>query len=244
MRQWRIVIAALACAGALGGGLAGCGGGSETTETTARGDSTVGEEREEEPDDGSEITGLMGTIRQDQVRDTLEPRMSSFMRCFERRMGEVEFLGGEVQLAFRIHTDGTVAWVYPSRSTIGDRDAERCVLESAARARFPRPRGGEAEFSWGFAFDPPEDVRPPLSWDATRVGAALMSGAPGLASRCGVSGARVTAYVAPGGRVIAAGASTPDADSLASIDCILDAVRSLTMPDPGSYAAKVTFLVQ
>ncbi len=120
----------------------------------------------------------------------------------------------------------------------------RCVLDVVSRARFPRPRGGEAEFTWGFGFDPPEEVRAPLSWEATRVGPALISGAPALAQRCGVRGARVTAYIAPGGRVMAAGASTPDADSLASIDCVIDAVLGLTMPDPGSYAAKVTFLVQ
>ena len=61
----------------------------------------------------------------------------------------------------------------------------------------------------------------------------------------GATGLRVTAYVAPGGRVISAGASTPDAEAAATaVDCVVDAVRGLTMPDPGSYAAKVTFLVQ
>lgn len=238
MRQW----GALLAIGTITG-IAGCGSSPAPVETATRDDDS-GDERPVEREDGSQITGILGTIRQDQVQQTMEPRMNSFMRCFEPRMNEVEFLGGDVRLSFRIHTDGTVAWVFPSASTIGDRAAERCVLDVATRARFPRPHGGEAEFSWGFAFDPPEDVRAPLSWDATRVGEALMSGAPGLASRCGVSGARVTAYVAPGGRVISAGASTPDAASLTSVDCVIDAVRGLTMPDPGSYAAKVTFLVQ
>lgn len=223
--------------------IAGCGGGG-STETAARGDATTGAEREPEPDDGSSITGLMGTIRADQVDNALQPRMGQFLRCLEPRMSDVEFLGGDVRLAFRIHVDGTVAWVYPAQTTLGDRQAEQCVLEVASRARFPRPHGGEAEFTWGFGFDPPDDVRAPLSWEATRVGEALMRGAPDLAQRCGVRGARVTAYVAPGGRVIAAGASAPDAGSLASIDCVIEAVRALTMPDPGSYAAKVTFLVQ
>lgn len=225
-------------------GAAGCGGSSESTETAARGDATAGEERPAERDDGSQITGLLGTIRRDQVDNTLQPRMDSFMRCLAPRLGEVEFLGGEVRLSFRIHTDGTVMWVFPSQTTIGDRQAEQCVLDVARRARFPRPQGGEAEFTWGFAFDPPEDVRPPLSWEATRVGESLMRGAPGLAQRCGVSGVRVTAYIAPGGQVMTAGASAPDADSLAQVDCVIEAVRGLTMPDPGSYAAKVTFLVQ
>ncbi|UJR81431.1 AgmX/PglI C-terminal domain-containing protein [Sandaracinus amylolyticus] len=224
--------------------VAGCGGSSESTETAARGDATAGAERPAERDDGSQITGLLGTIRPDQVDNALQPRMDAFMRCLAPRLSEVEFLGGDVRLSFRIHTDGTVAWVFPSQTTIGDRQAERCVLDVARRARFPRPHGGEAEFTWGFAFDPPEDVRPPTSWEATHIGPALLSGAPDLATRCGVSGVRVTAYVAPGGRVLAAGASAPDAQALESVDCVVDAVRGLTMPDPGSYAAKVTFLVQ
>lgn len=222
----------------------GCGGSSEPTETAARGDATAGEEREPEPDDGSSITGLMGTIRPDQVDNAMEPRMQQLFACVEPRMRDVEFLGGEVRLSFRIHVDGTVAWVFPLQTTLGDRQAERCVLDVASRARFARPRGGEAEFTWSFGFDPPDEVRAPTSWDARHIGEALMEGAPDLAQRCGVRGARVTAYVAPGGRVIAAGASSPDADSLSSIDCVIDAVRALEMPDPGSYAAKVTFLVQ
>jgi hypothetical protein len=225
--------------------LAGCGSSSESTETAERGEATTGGEERAERDDGSEITGLLGTIRPDQVDSTLQPRMDSFFRCLEPRLAEVEFLGGDVRLSFRIRTDGSVAWVFPSQSTIGDRQAERCVLGIAARARFPRPRGGEAEFTWGFAFDPPDDVRPPLTWEAQRIGPALATGAPDLGGRCGVRGARVTAYVAPGGRVLTAGASAPDSDTVdTALDCVIDAVRALVMPDPGSYAAKVTFLVQ
>lgn len=238
MRVAKFVVSA-----GLGLWLAACGASTEATETPER-TATAGDERPAERDDGSEITGLLGTIRPDQVNNALEPRTNQFFACLEPRMSEVRFLGGEVRLSFRIHVDGTVAWVYPSQSTLGDRHAERCILEVASRARFPQPRGGEAEFSWGFAFDPPDDVRAPIAWEATYVGPALLSGAPELAQRCGVRGARVTAYVAPGGRVIAAGASSPDVDSLSALDCVIDAVQGLAMPDPGSYAAKVTFLVQ
>ncbi len=54
----------------------------------------------------------------------------------------------------------------------------------------------------------------------------------------------VTAYVAPGGAVLAAGASVPDQAMAESLDCVSDAVRAWEMPDPGSYPAKVTFLLQ
>src|SRR5687768_10557496 len=125
--------------------IAGCGGGGAASEETSE-ETSSGGERARERDDGSSITGLMGTIGRDEVEETLNPRMQRFLRCFEQRLGDVEFLAGEIRMSFRIHEDGTVAWVYPSQSDIGDREAEQCVLSVARSARFPQPHGGEAEF--------------------------------------------------------------------------------------------------
>jgi hypothetical protein len=193
--------------------------------------------------DGVSISGLMGTIRRDQIENALNPRMTRFTRCFAQRMGDVEYLGGDIRMSFRVHTDGTVAWVYPADSDIGDRDTERCVIEVARSTRFPRPRGGEAEFSWGFGMDPPDDVRPPLRWEASALGERAEDVAA-LGAECGARGAyRVTAYVAPEGAVVAAGGTMPDAESETALECILERVRAMEMPDPGSYPAKITFEV-
>ncbi len=223
--------------------LAGCGGGATTNDEVAREERTSGSERREH-DDGSQITGLMGTIRRDQVENALNPRMNRFLRCFADRMGDVEYLAGNMRLSFRIHTDGTVAWVHASQTDVGDRPAEQCVLEVARSTHFPRPRGGEAEFSWGFGFDAPEDVRPPLNWQADAI-RDQQEDIEGAARECHVSGDyQVTVYIAPGGAVQSAGGSTPSAEAEAGLDCILDRVRSMEMPDPGSYAAKVSFPVR
>lgn len=225
--------------------LAGCGGGDTTPTEQAEESSTSGHESRSDPNDGVAITGLMGTIRQDQVENALNPRMNRFMRCFADRMGDVEYLGGNIRLSFRIHTDGTVSWVFPLETDIGDRQAEQCVLGVAQSTRFPRPRGGEAEFNWGFGFDPAEDVRPPLSWAADALGDRA-SDVSGLARSCHATGGgfSVTAYVEPGGTVLAAGGSMPSAEAEGPLDCILEGVREWTLPDPGSYAAKITFEVR
>lgn len=227
------------------GALSGCGGGEGAGASGAAAEQgTSGSERPRERDDGAEITGLMGTIPRDEVEGALNPRLPRFLRCFEQRMGDVEFLSGNLRMAFRIHTDGTVAWVYPAESDVGDRQAEQCVLALARQVRFPRPRGGEAEFSWGFGFDAPDDVRPPLNWASDALGRRLADVGT-IARECNARGAyRVTAYVRPGGRVLAAGGSAPSADAEAVLDCILDRVRAWEMPDPGSYPAKITFAVQ
>lgn len=218
-----------------------CGGSSDEEETTAQ-ETTSGHEehRHADEDDGVAIEGLMGTISPMAVERGIEPRMGAFLQCFSERYHAVEVLGGHIELAFRIRTDGSVRWVYPRRSTIGDRATERCLVEQAARIRFSRPQGGEAEFAYPLELDPPDDVRPPLNWDSTYVEEHV--GARDVSS-CGRGSYSVTVYIAPGGRVLAAGASSEDQGAADHLDCVADAVSEWEMPDPGSYPAKVTFAI-
>ena len=226
------------------GMVSACGGAaSSDPEVASERGGTSGDEARRERHDGVQITGLMGTISREEVEDALNPRMPRFTRCFAQRLGDVEFLAGDIRMAFRIATDGAVLWVYPASSSIGDRQTEQCVLGVARETRFPRPHGGEAEFAWGFGFDAPEDVRPPLSWEPDALGRRLGDVA-GLASACSARGHEVTVYIEPGGRVLSAGGSAPSAEAEPGLDCILERVRGWAMPDPGSYAAKVTFPVR
>lgn len=226
----------------------GCGGGAESEEPEgfAASEPTVGDE--EEPDDGVQIEGLMGTIAHEDVQMALEPKMPRFAQCFANRYDDNELVGGHFEFAFRVNTDGTVKWVYPRRSTIGDREVERCLLEVAQRTRFRDPRGGEAEFNWSLDFDPPSDVRPPFNWDAEQAADPVAEHAGEVLTQCRPSGiaARylVTAYVAPGGAVMTAGAAADAPEAAGSLDCIAEAVRAWEMPDPGSYPAKITFVLQ
>ncbi len=173
-------------------------------------------------------------------RTTLDRRLPRFARCFSRRYNELELVGGEMRFSFRVKVDGSVLWVYPSSSTVGDRTVERCLLDVAQAATFPRPHGGEAEFSWSLAFDPPEDVRPPVPWDASQVSEVVGEHGSEL-RQCGARPGQVTAYVGPGGAVMAAGASAEGQPSADALDCLASAVETWEMPDPGSYPAKVSF---
>lgn len=220
-----------------------CGGGTTTTETATRERTeTSGREtrREEALPEGASITGLMGTIPARAVTETMNNRMSALARCFADRSDEVAFLEGDITMEFRVHTDGTVAWVYPAATTIGDRETEACILDVARAAHFPRPTGGEAEFSWGFGLEAASDVRLPITWTADHVTATIEANRSTIAS-CGRTGFELTAYVSPGGAVLSVGGTAPDADALPALDCVVTAVRRWTMPNPGSYAAKVSF---
>ncbi|MBX7193421.1 MAG: AgmX/PglI C-terminal domain-containing protein [Sandaracinaceae bacterium] len=227
--------------------LTACGGGTTeqtTTTTTARRtrEPTAEEQAQADAQAGVQIEGLMGTISQRQVNDTLQPRVeSAFGPCFAHA-SDVHFLFGSIRLAFRIHTDGSVAWVYPSETTLGHRDVERCIADRAHGIHFPRPRGGEAEFSWEFHYDAPTDIRPPLSWDAARIATLLSSNGGSLVSQCGGQrGYRVTAYVQSGGAVMSVGVAAQSTEAAAQLDCIANGVSGWRMPDPGSYPAKITF---
>ncbi|MDW8362445.1 MAG: TonB family protein [Myxococcales bacterium] len=196
-----------------------------------------------ESDDGIAVEGLLGTLSQDQIRRALEPREPSFLRCVERRLGAIEWLGGEVRLAFRVARDGSVRWVYLARSTLGDAATEACILEVARRVRFETPRGGEAEVGWSFAVDPPDDVRPPLRWEPERLGEALQRAAEAVGACAPGERFGVTVYVGPGGRVLSAGVATRGPEASAASGCVVEAIGAIQMPDPGSYPAKVSFEV-
>jgi hypothetical protein len=223
--------------------LAACGSEPAEIETTDEVVETSNGDEEEVVDDGVEIEGLMGTLSSAEISRTLEPRMQRFAQCFSNRYGELEIVGGEIELAFRVARDGSVLWVYPHASSIGDRITERCLLDSARSSRFPEPHGGEAEFRYPLAFDPPEDVRPPLNWDESRVSDQVATQARTVRS-CGSGPVSVTVYIGRGGDVMAAGAATTDPERADALDCVADAVREWTMPDPGSYPAKVTFEIR
>jgi hypothetical protein len=188
-----------------------------------------------------QVTGLYGTIPERKIEQTLEPKLPRFQRCFMQGAERVEFIGGRIEFYFRVGLDGRVEWVYPRVSTIGDRATEQCLLEIARATRFPEPKGGgAAEITWGFEIDAPEDVRAPVTLESAQLAPVVEQNRDALQA-CGDGAFDVTAYIASGGQVIAAGASADSNDAAARVDCVVDAVKTWSMPDPGSYPAKVSF---
>ena len=195
-----------------------------------------------EEEDGLEVEGLTGTLSPDEIHGALNPRLSAFARCFSRRYAQLDVVGGHFEFAFDVSPRGRVTNVVPASSSVGDRSTERCLLEVASDTRFPEPHGGPAEFSWSVSFDPPEDVRPATVWPPSHVTESVDEQSESL-DECGGRALEVTMYVAPGGAVMAAGA-TGDEPSEEILDCVATTVAEWRMPDPGSYPAKVSFRVR
>jgi hypothetical protein len=142
-----------------------------------------------------------------------------------------------------------VKWSYLEDSSLGDRDTEKCILEVLGGQQWPKPEGGpqaEVRSSSSFGFDPPPNARQPSSWQSDKVSATLGKHSKDI-EKC-TSGVNakftVTAYVEPAGKegkVMAVGVATTSQEGADKADCLVDTIKKIKMPSPGSWAAKVTF---
>lgn len=222
---------------------AACGGGEPEPEAPPPAATSGGEAPVAPAKGGMQVEGILGTIPQRKIEETMQGKLPQLQRCFFEGMGEVEFLAGHIKFYFRVGLDGRVEYVHPRGSSIGHRPTELCLLQVAKSTRFPQPKGGgPAEFVWGFELEGAGGVRAPVAWDEAKLEKTVDAERPTIES-CDVSNAHyvVTLYVAPGGKLLAAGAAADSQPAAEKIDCVLGAIQNWKLPDPGSYAAKVSF---
>jgi hypothetical protein len=160
-------------------------------------------------------------------------------RCIEQR-GET--LGGELKLKLRIDRRGGARWAYLSRSTLGDRDAEKCVLDLVRARSWPKPLGGEGIAEKEFTIDPRTE---PTNLDEKRTQAPIAH-ARAEAGKCrrGVPGSFfATVYLEPDGSVTTAGVSVPSEKGEDVADCVVEAVRKVRF-QRAPKAAKLSFEIR
>jgi hypothetical protein len=190
------------------------------------------------------ISGQLGSLDEGKVEETFNRLVPRFGDCLAQGSSRVEFIGGHVKFFVRIGVDGSAKWAYLSESTIGDRDTERCMLGIARGVRWPQPAEGEGQAQKAFDFDPSPDVRDAVPWGADRIAKSLKSAHAKL-SHCtqGAPGKyKATVYVQTDGSALAAGVATPDERGESSAaDCLVDVIKAMKFPSPGSWPAKVMF---
>jgi hypothetical protein len=194
------------------------------------------------------VQGELGEIDQEATDKAFRGLQPGLMQCYQQGQKRVEYLSGDIKLFLRVGPDGGARWAFFEQTTLGDRATERCMLDAVKSAHWPQPTGGEAEVHKDLGFDPPSNVRKPVDWNPDRVAEALdKHGGDASSCKAGAAGSfRVTAYVEPhgkGGKVQAVGVAPPSKDGDDKIECIVDAVKKMKMPSPGSYAAKVSFVL-
>jgi len=230
-----------------------------------------------------QVSQELGSIDQRKVEQTLQSlQQGPIETCHKSGRDRVDVLSGDVKFFLRVDGAGKVRYGYLEDTTIGDRETEKCILESLSRASWPKPEGGEAElhssFGWG-----PGGEREPSAWSSDKVSGALVEAKDVKkdVDKCKAglkADFKVTAYVehddsaaesapkkagakpapAPaakpkprpkhgkkggehGGKFKAIGMGAPTKEAAEKIDCLVDALKPLELPSPGSYPAKVTF---
>lgn len=188
-------------------------------------------------DDGMKVQGLTGTLDPSQVRDALDNSLPRATRCYSSESRRKPYLGGEMQMKFRVNRDGSVKTVILTSSSVGSLAMERCVLKALGATRFPRPMGGgEAEFNYPLTFPARMGSQ---SWEAERIAETMEKVKKSLAKEALPAGLVVTLYISPRGALVSAGMYASENVDEALADKVLEALQVAKFKAPQSHYAKV-----
>ena len=194
------------------------------------------------PDDGMRVggDGILGSIDEDLVSRTLQPRLEEFSGCFNKHK-KLHYVGGTITLKYRVARDGSVKKIGYA-SDLGSWDVERCVLDVAKTVGFPRPKGGEAEFEYPAAFRPKQRHQ---VWDSDRISADVHRHERQLRACAGAPKSyALTFYIGAGGKTTSVGFSSPDPwgnGMGAFAECVVEKARGWRFTDPLGEITKATY---
>jgi hypothetical protein len=190
-----------------------------------------------------DVSAEIGALDEAKVEKSFAGRVKGLSRCLEAGAKRIELIGGQVAFFVKIDQQGRVAHAHLEKSTLGDRETEKCMLDALRAAEWPAPVGGLVGLARkGFDFDPPNDVRPPTDWDAERTRSSLDARSGDIEKCKGDSAGSFTAtlYVAQNGSVLGVGVTPPDEAGESKVDCLVGVLKGTKFPSPGSWPAKVT----
>lgn len=235
---------ALLILAALSVSVAGCGAappppaedGSRPAEATIpRGHSGMGSE--------SEIGGL----DESKVKQVFQRSAARISACYDKGSARIPYLAGEVSFRLRITREGGVRWAHVKESSLGDRATEECMLAILKSASWPRPEGGEGLAENSFTFESGGEERAPVAWSPEQLGQPFRKAHGELANcrkQAGTGVIKATLYVDTDGKASAVGVATADERGEAAVACVVDTLKGLTFPSPGSYASKVSVTIE
>ncbi len=198
-------------------------------------------EEEEDGEDGFEVEGLAGHLDPNDIERGIEPHQQDLSTCFFDRAKKNKYLGGNIEMAYKVGRDGAVKAVQMKESSLGAWQVEKCLLTIARSMSFKKPRGnGDADFSVPLDFTP---VRSPL-WISEEAAQSEVAEYLGELEECGrARSVYVTLYVAARGKVKSVGFASqngPLGDEWA--DCAEQKIKAWQLTDPRGKVSKMSFL--
>jgi hypothetical protein len=191
---------------------------------------------------GMGVQSEIGALDEQKVQQTFSRASQQLSRCFAKGVQRIPYMGGEIRFKVRVKEDGAARWAYVKDSTLGDHDTEACMVEALRSTSWPAPVGGEGLAENSFTFEPSSDERPPVAWTPEQLGKPYKQAQRALAAcrRKAQSPLKATLYIDTDGKPLSVGVSTADERGDHAIPCVIEALRELTFPSPGSYASKVS----
>ncbi len=222
--------------------IAGCGSDTPSAESPSE---AAGDSGSRSRSHGIDTSAEVGALDEAQVKSAFNASIGPMTKCFEKGAERVAFLSGAIRISVRVPASGK-ARAFMKSSTLGSREAERCMLDAVEARSWPAPVGGKVGIAENeFTFDPAEGVRQAVSWSPSDAGKNVDKVVAALAScRQKASGSgklSATLYVETDGTVKSVGVAGDDPSAESAADCVVSAMRDIKLNSPGSFAAKVTF---
>jgi len=221
--------------------VAGCG--AATTPPADDGGSHAAEASTPRAHRGLGVESEIGGLDESKVKQVFQKAAPRLSACYDKGAERLPYLAGEVSFRLRITQTGGVRWAHVKGSNLGDRATEECMLSILKSASWPHPEGGEGLAENSFTFEPGGDERAPVAWSSEQLGPPFRK-AQGALAKCrsgaGTGAIKATLYVDTDGKASAVGVATADERGDAAVSCVIDTLKGLTFPSPGSYASKVS----
>jgi hypothetical protein len=189
----------------------------------------------------------IGGLDESKVKQVFQRSAARISACYDKGSERIPYLAGEVSFRLRITREGSVRWAHVKESSLGDRATEECMLAILKSASWPHPEGGEGLAENSFTFEPGSEERAPVAWTAEQLGQPFRKARGALAScrsSAGTGVIKATLYVDTDGKASAVGVATADERGEAAVSCVIDTLKGLTFPSPGSYASKVSVTIE
>ncbi len=198
------------------------------------------------PHQGIGAESEIGGLDESKVKQVFQRSAARLSACYDKGAERLPYLAGDIHFRLRITPTGSVRWAHVKDSSLGDRATEECMLAILKSASWPLPQGGEGLAENSFTFEPGSDERPPVAWSPEQLGQPFRK-AKGALAKCrsgaGTGPMKATLYVDTDGKASAVGVATADERGEAAVSCVIDTLKGLTFPSPGSYASKVSVTI-
>ena len=221
--------------------LVACGGG-ETPAPKSSDDAPSVERRNDGP--SISASAEVGALDESKVTKAFRGAQGALQKCLAAGAQRNELEGGDIAFFLKIGSSGQVVHAHAEKSTLGDRETEKCMLSALKARDWPAPQGGDVGLARNsYGFDMPNDSRPPTDWGSDRVEETLAGISSEIAScKKGAKGeSTATVYVDPEGAATSVGIASSDESGEKAADCLVDLLKGTKFPSPGSWPAKVTF---